>query len=158
MYAAGRGVTEDLSAARSIFERACTPEVLAGCRALGELYEEGRGAERDYGRARELYERACAGGETGAASASATSTASRAACRAMTTRARALRSSLPRRLGPRLASTSPRGSRAAWAWPPIAIAPARSSSRPASSASRAPAACSAAELGKGRNPRAYVRP
>jgi TPR repeat protein len=56
------GVERDPIAARALFERACDGGVLAGCHALGVLYEQAIGVAPNHARARDLYQRACAGG------------------------------------------------------------------------------------------------
>jgi len=56
------GAPQDPIAARGLFERACEGGVLAGCHALGVLYQYSIGVAPNHARARDLYYRACKGG------------------------------------------------------------------------------------------------
>lgn len=62
MYAAGRGVAQNLTLAVEPYQRACDGGHMRGCASLGAMYEMGNGVARSTSRAGELYQRACEGG------------------------------------------------------------------------------------------------
>lgn len=62
LYAEGKGVTQDLPRARSLYQRACDGGNSPGCTNLGNMYNNGSGGPQDAVRARSLYQRGCDGG------------------------------------------------------------------------------------------------
>ena len=57
----GLGTPEDDKQAATVFQRACSAQVAAGCGGLASLYEKGKGVPVDLTRALSLYDTACQG-------------------------------------------------------------------------------------------------
>jgi tetratricopeptide (TPR) repeat protein len=49
--------------ARPLYQKACDGGEMAGCNALGVLYEDGKGVAQDFAESLTLYQKACDGGE-----------------------------------------------------------------------------------------------